>query len=162
MSKTWYGNLMNRLEEGKQVNQIEVGTDITMYHWSDRTCYYVTEVIDQKHIKVKEYVVVADRSKEGGMGHQDWLYFKTRKAANEYLRSFGHDGYHYRVDVDNPEQEWVYRYNKWMGMSTLTKENYCTERELKSLKSKGYYNRYWDLSGKVSFGVRNYYYDWEF
>ena len=160
MSKTWYGNLMNRLEEGKGVPLIEEGTDITMYYWSDRTCYYVTEVIDQKHIKVREYTVVADRSKDLGMGHQDWLYFKTKEEASKYLKSCGVDGYH--PDIKEHEEDWVYRYNKWMGMVKCMKENYCTERERKSLETKGYYNRYYDLPGKVSFGVRNYHYDWEF
>jgi hypothetical protein len=31
---------------------------------------------------------------------------------------------------------------------------------LVSLKTKGYYKRYFDLSGKISFGVRSYHYDW--
>lgn len=155
----WYGNLTNRLEEGRQYGEIKPGTDITMYYWSDRTCYYVTEVIDQKHIKVREYEVVADKTKPGGMGHQNWVYFKTRKEAAEYLKSYG--GYRDYV-CESPEEDWVFRYNKWQKMYTYTEDNYCTEREKKSLEKKGYYNRYFDLSGKVSFGVRDYYYDWEF
>ena len=114
-----------------------------------------------KRIKVKRYYVCADHSKSGGMGHQDWMYFKTVDEMNKYL-----DGYFpgtYTGHVDEPEDEvWVYRYNKWMREFTHTEENYCTERELKSLKTKGYFKRYSDLSGKVSFGVRNYHYDWEF
>lgn len=160
MSKAWYGNLMNRLEEGKQYSPIEVGTDITMYYWSDRRCYYVTEVIDQKHIKVQKYKVVADQSKDLGMGHQDWVYFKTTKEANDYLNSFGLCGY--PNDIQDQEEEWVYRYNKWMRVHRFTEENHCSDREKKSLAAKGYYNRYSDLSGSVSFGVRNHYHDWEF
>lgn len=155
----WYGNLTNRLEEGRTVPEIKEGMDITMYLWSDRDCYFVTEVIDQKHIKVKRYHVIADHDKAGGMGHQDWLYFKTADEVNRYLEAHGFDG-HERIE--NTEEEWMYRYNKWQKAFTLTKENYCSDRELKSLKKNGYYKRYCDLSGRVSFGVRNYYYDWEF
>ena len=50
-----YGSLQNRLEEGHQwVEEIKVGTGITEYQWSDRTPYEVVEVIDQKHIAVRE------------------------------------------------------------------------------------------------------------
>lgn len=155
----WYGNLMNRLDEGKGVPEIKEGMDITMYLWSDRNCYYITEVVDQKHIKVKPYVVIADRDKPGGMGHQDWLYFKTNREANEYLKQHGFDG---RCENEPVEQDWEYRYNKWQRSVTFTEDNYCTERELKSLATKGYYKRFFNLSGEVSFGVRDYYYDWEF
>ena len=30
MSKQWYGNIINRIEEGKSVPEIKPGTDITM------------------------------------------------------------------------------------------------------------------------------------
>ena len=156
----WYGNVINRIEEGRTAPEIKEGMDITMYLWSDRYCYYVTEVIDQKHIKVKQYKVLADREKAGGMGHQDWVYFKTIKEASDYLKSYGLEGYD--ESIEDNEEEWEYRYNKWQGVSVLTEENYCTDRERKSLEKNGYYKRYYDLSGKVSFGVRSYYYDWEF
>lgn len=160
MAIKWYGNVINRIEEGRTVPEIKEGMDITMYLWSDRDCYYVTEVINQKHIKVKRYTVIADRDKAGGMGHQNWLYFKTRKEASEYLKAHGLDGYD--ESIKDREEEWEFRYNKWQLSYTFTEENYCTERELKSLEKKGYYKRYYDLSGKVSFGRRDYYYDWEF
>ena len=48
--KVWYGNLTNRLEEGRNFTgrEIAVGDDITEYLWSDRHCYY-TE-LDEKHL----------------------------------------------------------------------------------------------------------------
>lgn len=156
MSKVWYGNLTNRLEEGKNYTgrEIRVGDDITMYLWSDRRCYYVTEVIDQKHIKVREYIVMHDKSKEWYMGNQDWVYFKTAEEAKKY-----HPTYENHRDE---EETWVFRYGKWMTEFVFTENNYCTKRELESLNKKGYYKRYFDLSGKLSFGVRDYHYDWEF
>lgn len=157
----WYGNVINRIEEGKNAKEIVPGMDITMYYWSDRTCYYVTEVEDQKRIKVREYHVCADHSQPGGRGHQDWMYFKTRDEMNKYLKEFFPDT---ETDhVEEPEAEtWVFRYGKWKREVTYTEDNYCDEKELKSLQKKGYFKRYFDLSGRISFGVRNYYYDWEF
>ena len=51
----WYGNLSNRLDENKNFTNrgIKVGDDITEYLWSDRKCYFITKVVDQKHIFVK-------------------------------------------------------------------------------------------------------------
>jgi hypothetical protein len=159
-----YGSVVNRIEESKNYNSdklIHVGDSITMYYWSDRTCYYVVDVENQKRIKVRKYYICADHSKPGGMGHQDWMYFKTADEMHRYL-----DGYFpgtYTEHVEEPEPEtWVYRYNNWKQEVTYTEDNYCDEKELKSLREKGYYKRYFDLSGKISFGVRSYYYDYEF
>ena len=145
-----YGNLVNRLEEGQTVPEIKPGTDITMYYYSDRTCYFVTRVIDQKHIFVKRYEVVADRDKEGGIGHQNWLYFKSVKDCNKYLQKYGL-GTDKEV-FENSEQEWVFRYNHWY-------EVYRKDVFNRKPLPKPLYHR---ISEGLSFGKRDYYYDWEF
>ena len=145
-----YGSICNRLGEGKMyVDKIEEGTDITMYYWSDRTCYFVTKVVNDKHIFVKRYEVIGDREKPGGMGHQDWLYFKTVKEAHQYInnhmdeQSIATFGLYEVENVrEHREEEWVFRYGKWM----------------EKIGDK----QYRKLNGKVTFGVRDYYYDWEF
>lgn len=141
MSK-WYGNIINRIAENGPSAPIEVGTDITEYMWSDRDCYYVTEVISPKAVKVRRYIVVADRDKEGGMGHQDWLYFKTNAEANEYLKKYNPELA--RSDYEYPEETWVYRYNKWWTKHQSAEGPYYSKHE------------------SVRFGVRDYYYDWSF
>ena len=56
MSKVWYGSLNNRLEENRMFcEQIEVGTGMTEYHYSDRDAYEVVAVKDQKHVTVRKY-----------------------------------------------------------------------------------------------------------
>lgn len=155
MSK-WYGSISNRLEENKNYlhRDIQVGDDLTEYLWSDCHCYYVTRVIDQKHIFVKPYQVCADHSKEGGMGHQNWMYFKTIKEMHEYLNSchlvFQGKEVHYDTEnvQENGEIELVFRYNHWY---TKTEYWYGTKLE------KPQYNKI-----NISFGVREYYYDWSF
>lgn len=188
-----YGNLINRFDEGKNFNkdkQIHVGDPITMYHWSDRTCYYVTEVIDQKHIKVKRYRVCADHEKAGGMGHQNWVYFKTAKEEYDYLVKYFPDT---QLNDEWHEEEWVYRYNHWTNaynydqkfldekydemkeaaeyygeMNTLEENfnkwlNYnFTEKEQNKLKENKIVTHYFPLDNKVSFGVLDYHFDWEF
>jgi len=163
MSK-WYGSLNNRIEEGKNYTgrEICVGDDITMYLWSDRHCYYVTEVIDQKHIKVKPYYVCADKTKPGGMGHQDWVYFKTLRERDEYLGRVEDDSFYEKNDR---EETWTFRYGKWMEEHRYTElyhPDAYTKREQEHFQKHGWVNTYYDLSGRVSFGVRDYHYDWEF
>ena len=122
MTVKLYGSQSNRLDENKNYTgrELKVGDDITMYYWSDRRCYYITKVIDQKHIFVKEYQICADHSKEGGMGHQNWLYFKTNREMQAYLNDCMDKDLIKCVDkvnLDNiyesSEQEWIFRYNHW-------------------------------------------------
>lgn len=195
----WYGSVDNRIEEGHNYNEdklIHVGDDITMYLWSDRLCYFVTKVIDQKHIFVHKYQVCADHSKEGGIGHENWLYFKTVKEKTKYINDCIDKGWIKGCQKDNldeviesKDEEWVFRYGKWRQVGRFTKERWG--KCLKEAKEKYPYNldkqqslaRYlfglgdeeyqkvmdgkdvvknYNLSGKVSFGVRDYYYDWSF
>ena len=160
----WQGSIANRIDEGHNFNKdglIHEGDDITMYHWSDRTCYYVTKVIDQKHIFVQQYHVCLNKCfKEEGID--------TVLTAVQAV----------------PDIEWVYRYNHWYTVETFD-ENTCkrmearwsiddrnrenfykyqlhfTDRQYKDhLKGKTIY-KYNQLSSNISFGVRDYY-DWEF
>ena len=155
--KKIYGSLNNRIEEGRNYTgrEIRVGDDVTEYLWSDRHPYYVTEVTNQKHIKIHPYAVCADRSKEGGMGHQNWKYFKTIKEHNEYLNSFhlALNGEEIRYNVEdvkeNSDIELVFRYGNW----------YEVVREQWGVKLEK--PRYIKMN-PLSFGVRDYYYDWEF
>lgn len=170
MSKrVWYGNLTNRLEEGRNYTgrEIAVGDDITEYLWSDRHCYYVVAVENQKRIKVRPYYVCADHEKADGMGHQEWLYFQTWDEMNEYNSHFFPDIFRNPEDHrEEPEpQTWVFRYNKWMRAFRKTEmpcPEYYTKREREHFQKHGWFESFSDLSGRVSFGVRDYYYDWEF
>lgn len=54
MSNKWYGSLNNRLDEGKTFGDIKVGTGVTEMCWSDRHPYEVVEIIDEKHLLIRE------------------------------------------------------------------------------------------------------------
>ena len=119
-----FGSLNNRMDEGKYYNgtynNLKEGVDITMYYWSDRHCYYITKVVDQKNIFVKEYEVIADHHKKGGTGHQNWLYFKDEREVQKYRNDLVNEGIFPKdmykdldeIKISEPE-EWVFRYNKW-------------------------------------------------
>ena len=153
MSK-WYGSLNNRVDENKMFcEEIKVGTGMTEYFWSDRHAYEVIEVTDQKHIKVREYDAV--------------------KADNEEYSN------HWKLvsNEKNPTRELVKRGKYWYSVAR------CSVEEAKRiLESNDLQERIWachnnfDLqeiveTGKeqkklhrlnVSFGVADYYYDYEF
>lgn len=152
-----YGNLDNRLEENKNYlgREIKVGDDLTKYYWSDRRCYYVTRVENQKHIFIKRYEICADHHKEGGMGHQDWLYFKTCREMQEYINSCVDEGLlpdyckHDLSEIkENSEVELVFRYGAWYEVQRTWYD---------VVLEKPKYHK-----TNISFGVRDYYYDWEF
>lgn len=151
MARKWYGSIYNRMEEDRQYCPvIEVGTGMTEYSWSDRHAYEVVEVRDQKHVTVREL-----DHKHTGDGYMD----------NEWEL------------VSNPDAplcDMVKIGDYWYWTSTLTREELAKRendpRELLSLAVGG-----WDLDkvrtkgkqtkrtrAKVSFGVAEYYYDYEF
>jgi hypothetical protein len=177
MAKKLYGNLMNRLEEGHFFGEdktIKEGTDITMYYYSDRDCYYVTRVVNQKHIFVKHYHVVADRSLKNNTGHQNWKYFKTLKEQNEYLHSFFPEGGYNLNPIESSEQEWMFRNGSWKRVDRWTLEQITearknfpifvmfTDKENQQLAEGKEVAKYQKLSGSISFGIREHYHDWEF
>lgn len=145
--KKLYGNLTNRLMENQNFTNREIreGDDLTMYLYSDRRCYFVTKVINQNHIFIHPYHVCADQSKPGGMGHQNWLYFKTAKQHNEYLNKYFPDSYDENPN-ECPDTELMLRRGKWKIVTRCGPDD----------------TQYSDPDGNISFGVRDYYYDWEF
>lgn len=170
------------------MKEIKVGDDITMSWGADTKCFYVTKVIDQKHIFVHEYSICADHSKPGGMGHQEWLYFKSREEMINYLTSIYADAVY--SDLEAKDEEWVMRYGKWNRVTRINSETYYNTyetikkeleqmnvtddaviRELKyrlgitkeeaTLILLGKECVKYTRLNRFSVGVRNYYYCWE-
>lgn len=92
----WYGSIDNRLDENRMlVNEIKVGTGMTEYLWSDRHPYEVVAVKDQKHVTVRRLNHTADKTKELGMGHQNWVLVSDPNAPTMDLVKRG--DYWYKV-----------------------------------------------------------------
>ena len=150
MSKVWYGSIYNRLEENKMFcKEIEVGTGMTEYYYSDTHPYEVTKVIDQKHVMVRAY----DHKHIGEPMTNNW----------ELIRN-----------PENPELLIVKRGDYWYWENTVTVEQYeanCEDIDFRLylaqggfdpevIKQKGKQVR--RTRANVSFGVARYHYDYEF
>lgn len=151
MSRVWYGNIMNRLEENKMfTDQIEVGTGVTEYLWSDRHPYEVVAVKDQKHVTVR-----AMDHRHVGEGTMD---NRGEIVSNE----------------ENPTRNLEKRGKYWYWTSTLTAEDIagidddidwkirvCVSGfNINKIREKG--KQTIRSRANVSFGVADYYYDYEF
>lgn len=149
MTRKWYGSLQNRIEENRQyVKEIEVGTGMTEYGYSDRHAYEVIEVADQKHVKVREL----DHKHVGdGCMDNNWELI-----SNE----------------NNPVRELAKRGNYWYYVTTVTADVLDDDDiqtkiwlaingiDTDKLRAKGVIKKY--HRANVSFGVANYYFDYEF
>ena len=149
MSK-WYGSLDNRVEENRMFcDEIKVGTGMTEYWWSDRRAYEVVAVKDQKHISVREY----DHKRA-----ENWVEYSNRweLVSNE----------------NNPVMDMVKRGKYWYFTATATLDDIkdldvhgeieylMAGFDLNVIREKGKQTKL--KRANVSFGVANYYYDYEF
>jgi len=149
MSNVWYGSINNRLDENKMFcDEIKVGTLMTEYYYSDRHPYEVVEVTDQKHVKVR----AMDHEHVGNIEmDNNW-----KLVSNE----------------NNTVQEMVKRGDYWYFAQTVYAnilENDDVDTKLylamngidvEKLKKNGKVTKY--NRANVSFGVGEYYYDYEF
>ena len=143
----WYGNIMNRLEENHdRVDEITVGTGMTEYSWSDRHAYEVVAVKDQKHVSVREL----GHKHKGEAFTNDWELFS---------------------DETNPVRDMVKRGKYWYWTVTATVDDLPQDDEgllrvmlsgldVDVIRTKGKQTKL--TRANVSFGVADYYYDYEF
>ena len=150
MSRVWYGNLTNRLEENKMFcEKIEVGTGMTEYYYSDRHPYEVVEVIDQKHVKVRE---LDHRHIGDGCMDNHWELVSNENNIVKMLTKRGN--YWYWTIVVT--KDILDKIDKIETRLFLCHNNI----EVDKLKEKGKITRY--HRANVSFGVADYYYDYAF
>lgn len=152
----FYGNLTNRLEENHMFcDAIEVGTGMTEYLYSDRHAHEVVEVIDQKHIRVREY-----DHKHTGDGCMDNSWELVSNENNPVRAMTKRGKYWYWTTVITSDI--VEEYNKGdaetkMNISLFLAQNGLSVSDLEVRKKITRYHR-----ANVSFGVADYYYDYEF
>jgi hypothetical protein len=160
------GNFINQMM-GNNATIPVVGQGMTELHYSDRSVYEVIEVSDDlKTVKVEYLEASHDKTKQGGMGHQNWVltptgYFKTLVWRNNQWKVKGFEvtftkefraqseeaGHFCTHKALTPEQkEFIYAGNVWpqnvLGGLTRRRDTYHPI--------------------KVLFGVKDYRYDWEF
>lgn len=150
MSKVWYGNIMNRLEENRMFcDEIKVGTGMTEYSYSDRHAYEVVEVKDQKHVKVREF----DHKHVGNCEMDNsWELISNENNAVRMITKRGKYWY-WTVTVTKDILDNINDINTRLFL--------CHNGiEIDKLKEKGKVTKY--HRANVSFGVADYYYDYEF
>lgn len=156
MSKVWHGSLNNRLEENRMFCEtIEVGTGVTEYSWSDRHPYEVVEVTDQKHVKVREL----DHKHIGNLEMDNsWELISNENNPERMLTKRGNYWYWTTVVtdaiLDNLESEDA---NIRINVMLFMAHNNIDEETLRAKKKVTRYHR-----ANISFGIADYYYDYEF
>lgn len=144
----WYGSINNRImEQGKDAEEITVGMGVTEFYWSDRHAYEVTEVTDQKHIKIREYKAI----------HVGQAYENKWDLVSDETR---------------PEIDLVKRGKYWYTYATVTREDledadmdfrvwmcnwgFDWDTIMKNGKQTKYHKK------NIVIGYADYYYDYEF
>lgn len=147
MSKVWYGNLNNRLEEGKQFcEEIKVGTGVTEYFYSDRRAYEVVEVKDQKHIAIREY----DHKAIGTSMSNTWKLISNPSKPIIKLTKRGNCWYKEKTaTIEDLNSDDAMR-RLWV----------CMNFDCDKIREKGKQTKYTKMN--ISIGVADYYFDYEF
>jgi len=157
MSK-WYGSINNRIEENKQFcEEIKVGTGVTEYFWSDRHAYEVIAVKDQKHVTIREYDHKRPDDKKDYSYSNEWVLVSNEKNPAIDLVKRGKYWYSYTVCTVERAKEILYKTNNLEERIWASTNGFDLIEIAKSGKDKTKYHR-----RNVSFGVADYYYDYEF
>jgi len=161
----YYGSFNNRIEENKMYcDKIEVGTGMTKYSYSDRHAYEVVKVNDQTNVFVREY----DHKAVGAPMSNTWelvsdennpiIELKLRNGVWYYVINYTKEMWQKRAKEDFDNGCWTNiesAYNYYKAMSGLTEKQ---KEKVESGKTIKAYKKF----GNVSFGVAEYYYDYEF
>lgn len=149
MTRTWYGNMTNRLMENKQFcEEITVGTGMTEYMYSDRHPYEVIDVKDQKHVTVR-----ALDHKHIGDGSMDNSWELVSNESNSVYQMTKRGKYWYwtvTITADLLEDDSI--------ETKLFLIHNGVDADV--LREKGKMTKY--HRANVSFGNADYYYDYEF
>ena len=151
MKTKLYGNLMNRLEEGRQfVDEIKVGDGVTEYSYSDRHPYEVIEVKDQKHIKIRrlDHMHVGD-----GCMDNNWELISNEKNPTYSLEKRGEVWYFTNTwtweEIKDRLENWEFRLHLVLGGF-----------DPEMIQAKGKQTK--RVKANISIGMADYYYDYEF
>lgn len=157
MTRALYGSYQNRIMENKHfTDEIKVGTGMTEYSYSDREAYEVIEVIDQKHVTVRRL-----DHKHVGDGCMDNRWELISNENNPVYRMTKRGNYWYWTveitadildEIENCEEP-----NRKFELSLFLAHNGVDSDKL---RAKGKITKY--HRANVSFGIADYYYDYEF
>jgi len=140
-----------------------VGEGATKLHYTDRSCYDVVEVSkDGNRVKLEDLQAKHDATKEGGMGHQNWVFEKTGYFTQLVWRFNAWYVESFVVEFDKnfyAEYEKLPRSKE--NWDTIIKPLFDEFTNLKLVKGKTIRKKQYSKIS-ILFGVRDYYYDWSF
>ena len=153
MAKRFYGLLNNRLEENRQFcEEIEIGTGVTEYFYSDRHAFEVVAVKDQKHISIREY----DHKSKGGAFSNEWELISNEK--NPVVDLVRRGAYWYTAVEITPERAAeIYNGDDIDAKLWACRNGFILPDIIAAGKKKTTYHR-----RNISIGVADYYYDFSF
>jgi len=148
----------------------EVGKGATELMYSDRVCYEVVEVSeDKKTARLQRLKAVWDKSKPGGIGHQNWILEPTE---NYITVVFRYGSWYTKIkcikftkqfleECSSNGIEYIGRYlrNNNPELANLIYGNEPIPQNIvKGITNEG------NVWNKISiiFGQKDYYYDWSF
>ena len=143
-----------------------VGKGATEMHYTDRSCYEVIEVSkDYKTVKLEELSARHDKSKEGGMGHQNWILEPTGRFIHVYWKYGAWRTKKVEVLYEDAYYEAYEKRKREIGHKEAYAEMIAPlfdgNGNLKFVEGKTKQKTNWDKM-KLLFGVKDYHYDWEF
>lgn len=145
----------------------EVGKGATELHHSDRTCYEVIEVSDDKKtVKLQRLEAKHNKDLPGGQGHQNWILEPTESYRTVIWRN---GAWREKVRI----VEFVDEFRNDIPSTSVSRYLREHEPELLEKVYQGHMFPQTVIEGvtkerfeypKVNllFGVKDYYYDWEF
>ena len=155
----FYGNITNRLEEGRQfVDEIKVGDGVTEYSWSDRDAYEIIAVKDQKHFTMRKLDAI-----HVGEAFENKWELKSNENNPEYEIAKRGKAWYYVITFTAdmiPEQQYDENGNytdKYLNAILGLAYN---NSSIEELREKGKITRY--RKANISIGKADYYYDYEF
>lgn len=144
-----YGSYQNRILEDREFcNEITVGTGMTEFSYSDRKAYEVIEVTDQKHVRVRllDHVHIGD-----GCMDNNW---KLVSNPNNPVRAMVKRGKHWYSETTVSAD--ILDSADLQTQIFLAYNNIDQEK----LRKKGTIKKYHRVN--VTFGMADYYFDYDF
>lgn len=142
----------------------EVGKGATQLMYSDRHCFEVVEVSkDGKTVKMQDLQARHDKTKEGGQGHQNWIFEPTGNFTTVVWKN---GSWKVKTNMVVITKEYTAQYEsqphtnaRWNEMikPLFNQETNCLMVIEGKTKLK---TEYFKIN--ILFGVKDYYYDWSF
>lgn len=159
------GSFFNQLM-GNNSSVPVVGQGATIMHYTDRSVAEVVEVSpDGNEVKIEHLQALHDKTKEGGMGHQNWVFQPTGHFETLVWKNGSWKIKSEKIVFTKEILQKMEETKSWSVNDVISPEQkeklYDEFSELQLLdgvtKKKTVYTKV-----SIIFGVKNYYYDWSF